>query len=170
MNKKETETIINTIEFLLDIRIEKTINYLCDKDATAYEKLYAKNIRKSLNREYQDNGLMTVLKTLSEEDFISDIELHKEIDNHLIKLNNLLQEKEQRKEIINLAQEMEKIQAKNILNPKHFFEKYNISISRQRDFRTRLNDPLPYHQMVHRGSISYYVNEVDKWLESNNKH
>ena len=93
-----------------------------------------------------------------------------EVKNAIVNLNSLLSTNNQIKPIIDLEQEMKKIEVKNILTPKQFSEKYNISISRQRDFRNRLNNALPYHQMVHRGAISYYVNEVDKWLESNNIH
>jgi len=53
------------------------------------------------------------------------------------------------------------MQSKKNITTKEFEEIYNISISSQKDYRGRLNDPLPYHQKVARGKIVYVVDEVE---------
>lgn len=61
---------------------------------------------------------------------------------------------------------MVRIQAKKYITVKEFSEIYNVSISSQQNYRGRLYDPLPYHQKVQRGKITYIVDEVEKWLEN----
>lgn len=64
---------------------------------------------------------------------------------------------------------MSKIQSKKYINVKEFEEIYDISKSSQRDYRGRLNNPLPFHQKVFRGKILYDVNEIEKWFENEYK-
>ncbi len=61
---------------------------------------------------------------------------------------------------------MYKIQAKKNITVKEFSDIYNISKTSQRDYRSPLNDPLPYHQKVAGGKIVYVVKEVEQWLEN----
>ena len=46
---------------------------------------------------------------------------------------------------------------------------YNISISSQKDYRGRLNDPLSFQQKVFRGTITYVVEDIEKWLKNQHK-
>lgn len=64
---------------------------------------------------------------------------------------------------------MRKIQAKKYITTDEMEEIYNISISSQRDYRGRLNDPLPFNQNKFRGKITYTVEEVEKWIKNNNR-
>lgn len=89
-------------------------------------------------------------------------------DERLITLNNLLKKEQQNKDVLDIEADMRKIQAKKYINTKQFEEIYNISISSQRDFRGRLEDALPYHQKKFRGTITYIVEEVEKWLNNQN--
>jgi len=66
----------------------------------------------------------------------------------IVKLNLLLPYLERDKEVIAIDQQIKKIQAKNNITVKEFTEIYNISTSSQRDYRSRLQDSLPYHQKV----------------------
>ena len=67
------------------------------------------------------------------------------------------------------ADKIETIQAKKNITVKEFAEIYNISKTSQRDYRSRLNDPLPYHQKVLGGKIVYVVAEVEQWFENQHK-
>lgn len=62
------------------------------------------------------------------------------------------------------AEKIETIQAKKNITVKEFAEIYNISRTSQQNYRSRLNDPLPYHQKVEGGKIVYVVEEVEKWF------
>ena len=64
---------------------------------------------------------------------------------------------------------MAKIQSKKYITVKEFSEIYNVSISSQQNYRGRIYDPLPYHQKVFRGNITYIVSEIEKWLENQYK-
>ena len=67
------------------------------------------------------------------------------------------------------ADKIETIQAKKNITVKEFTDIYNISKSSQRDYRSRLNDPLPYHQKVAGGKIVYVVEEVEKWFQNQHR-
>ena len=86
------------------------------------------------------------------------------------------------KEIIELEKKLAKKHNKELIekeiitreNKKYitisdFKEIYNISISSQQQFRGRLNDPLPYHQKMIRGKVTYIVEEVEKWFQNQYK-
>jgi len=66
-------------------------------------------------------------------------------------------------------QKMKKIQAKKYITTKEMEEIYNISVSSQKDYRGRLNDPLPFNQKIFRGKITYTVEDIEKWLKNQNK-
>jgi hypothetical protein len=67
------------------------------------------------------------------------------------------------------SQEMTKIQSKKYITVKEFSEIYSISKTSQQNYRGRIHDPLPYHQKVEGGKISYIVEEVKNWLENQHK-
>jgi hypothetical protein len=46
---------------------------------------------------------------------------------------------------------------------------HNMSKTSQQNYRERLYDPLPYHQKVEGGKITYIVEEIEKWLENQHK-
>ena len=94
-----------------------------------------------------------------------------ENENHklLIKLNNLLDEKDRDTDITKLEEEMKVIQVKKYITADEFEKMYNISKSSQKNLRSRLTDKLPYHQKVVGGKIVYVVSEVEKWFENQYK-
>jgi hypothetical protein len=55
-----------------------------------------------------------------------------------INLNNLLQKKDKVKPIVDIEQEMKKIQAKKYITVKEFSEIYNISKTSQQNYRGTL--------------------------------
>ena len=97
------------------------------------------------------------------EEFISDF------DRPLVKLNNLLNTKERNQKVIEIEQQLARLNAKKILTVKEFNDKYNIGKTSQQNYRQRLRDPLPYHQKVEGGKITYNVEEVERWLENQYK-
>lgn len=103
-----------------------------------------------------------------EEDRLNAITTEK-YDQPLIKLNSLLKQEDKYKEVLDIEAEIRKIQAKKYITTDEMVEIYNISISSQRDYRGRLNDPLPFNQNKFRGKITYTVEDVDKWRKNNNK-
>ena len=90
-------------------------------------------------------------------------------DNPLVKLNHLLVKEEQYKEVLDIEQQMKKIQSKKNITVKEFTEIYNVSKTSQQNYRGRIHDPLPYHQKVEGGKITYNVEEVEKWFENQHK-
>ena len=70
---------------------------------------------------------------------------------------------------ISKVEEIAVMQAKRIITVKEFAEIYSISKTSQQNYRARLHDPLPYHQKVEGGKITYIVDEVEKWLENQHR-
>ncbi len=107
-----------------------------------------------------------VENTNCEDERIEDfIEIFNKIElehiNMLIELNNMLDNSEKDKELIDLEQQMKKIQVKKYITVKEFAEIYNISKTSQQNYRGNLKDPLPCHQKVSKGKIVYVVEEVN---------
>jgi len=69
----------------------------------------------------------------------------------------------------NQSENITNLQAKKNITVKELAKLYNISKTSQQNYRSRLNDPLPYHQKVEGGKITYIVEEVEKWLENQHK-
>jgi hypothetical protein len=70
---------------------------------------------------------------------------------------------------ISKVEEIAVMQAKRIITVKEFAEIYSISKTSQQNYRARLHDPLPHHQKVEGGKITYVVDEVEKWFENQHK-
>ncbi|MGE4517587.1 MAG: hypothetical protein AB7D96_12095 [Arcobacteraceae bacterium] len=85
-----------------------------------------------------------------------------------IELNNLLTYEDRIKEVIDLEQEMKKIQAKKYINVKEFTEIYGYSSDWQKNRRGRVHDHLPFRQDGHNRKITYVVSDVETWFENNN--
>lgn len=96
-------------------------------------------------------------------EFVTDFDLP------LVKLNNLLDKQHQSEEVLQIEKNMAKLHSKKNLTVKEFEEKYNMSKTSQQNYRSRLYDPLPYHQKVLGGKIVYAVEEVERWLENQHK-
>ena len=90
-------------------------------------------------------------------------------EERLITLNRLLKKEEQNKEVLDIEQQMKKIQSKKNITVKEFSEIYNVSKTSQQNYRGRIHDKLPYHQKVEGGKIVYVVEEVEKWFENQHK-
>lgn len=97
------------------------------------------------------------------DEFVTDFDLP------LIKLNNLLDKQDQNEVVLQIEKNMAKLHGKKYLSVKDFEEKYNMSKSSQQQYRSRLYDPLPYHQKVEGGKITYIVDEVEKWFANQHK-
>ncbi len=90
-----------------------------------------------------------------------------EIIGTIIKLNNLL-DKDKMKPILSIAEEIEKVQSKEIITVKEFTQKYGYGVDWQKNRRGRKEDILPYNQTIQGGKITYNISEVDKWFKRNN--
>ena len=141
MNKKEKIEIKSVIEHILQFRT---------KEIWDNEHVY------SLAHDWEEQDRLNTLTT-------------EKYDKPLIKLNNLLKYEDKYKEVLDIEAEMRKIQAKKYITTDEMVEIYNISISSQRDYRGRLNDPLPFNQRKFRGKITYTVEEIEKWLKNQGK-
>lgn len=97
------------------------------------------------------------------DDFVADFDLP------LIKLNNLLSKQEQNEEVLQIEKDMVRLHNKKNLSVKDFDEKYNMSKSSQQQYRSRMQNPLPYHQKVAGGKIIYVAEEVERWFENQYK-
>jgi len=65
---------------------------------------------------------------------------------------------------------MKKLHSKQYLSVKEVAEMYQgMSRSSQETFRSRLHDPLPYHQRVEGGKITYDRDEIEKWRANQHK-
>jgi len=141
MNKKEKKEIKSVIEHILKFRTKE----IWDNE----------NV-KSSTYDYEEKDRLNAITT-------------EKYDKPLIKLNSLLKYEDKYKEVLDIEAEMRKIQAKKYITTDEMVEIYNISISSQRDYRGRLNDPLPFNQKKFRGKITYTVEEIEKWLENQGK-
>ena len=141
MNKKEKKEIKSVIEHILKFRTKE----IWDNE----------NV-KSSTYDWEEKDRLNAITT-------------EKYDKPLIKLNSLLKYEDKYKEIFEIEAEMRKIQAKKYITTDEMVEIYNISISSQRDYRGRLNDPLPFNQKKFRGKITYTVEEIEKWLKNQGK-
>ena len=141
MNKKERTEIKSVIEHILKFRTKE----IWDNE----------NI-KSSTYDWEEKDRLNAITT-------------EKYDKPLIKLNSLLKYEDKYKEIFEIEAEMRKIQAKKYITTDEMVEIYNMSISSQRDYRGRLNDPLPFNQKKFRGKITYTVEEIEKWLKNQGK-
>lgn len=89
-----------------------------------------------------------------------------DILSQAILLNNTLAKNER---VIEVEQEIQRIQVKKNITVSEFAAIYNISKTSQQNYRGRLHDPLPYHQKVEGGKIVYVVEEVEKWFDNQYK-
>lgn len=141
MNKNEKKEIKSVIEHILDFRTKEIWN---------------------------NENISSSKYDWDEKDRLNNITMEK-YDKPLVKLNKLLTKPEQYKEVLDIEQEMRKIQTKNNITVKEFSEIYNISKTSQQNYRGRLYDPLPYHQKVAGGKIVYVVKEVEDWFDNQHK-
>ena len=141
MNKKEKVEIKSVIEHILKFRTKE----IWDNE----------NV-KSSTYDWEEKDRLNAITT-------------EKYDKPLIKLNSLLKYEDKYKEVFEIEAEMRKIQAKKYITTDEMVEIYNISISSQRDYRGRLNDPLPFNQKKFRGKITYTVEEIEKWLKNQGK-
>ena len=86
-------------------------------------------------------------------------------DERLIALNNLLKQEERYQEVL----EIEKLQVKKYISVKELTILHKMSKTSQQNYRERIHDPLPYHQKVAGGNITYIVKEIEQWLENQHK-
>ena len=90
-------------------------------------------------------------------------------DERLITLNNLLKKEERNPAVLDIEEQMRKIQSKKYISVKEMTLIHNMSKTSQQNYRERLYDPLPYHQKVEGGKITYIVEEIEKWFENQHK-
>lgn len=158
MNKKIV--IKEVIEDLIQLR-QKQYDELIE---TLIEKSYADDLAGTTGSIWKEIcGDKTKNAEEIRDEFVSDFDIP------LIKLNNLLDEKEKNSEVIEIEKKMAVIHSKQFLSVKEFGEKYNISKTSQQNYRSRMCDPLPYHQKVEGGKITYIVKEVEQWFENQHR-
>lgn len=163
MNKNTKKTILETIEYLLELRYDLILGDLGNDNMSPEKK--AEFVKQNL-METRADGTVRFAERFINQKNIKKIEA---LDKQLIKLNHLLPYFDRNTEILTIEQQMQKIQAKKNITVKEFTEIYNVSASSQRDYRYRSNDPLPYHQKVAGGKIVYVVEEVEKWFENQHR-
>ena len=115
-------------------------------------------------------GKMIRLDYVSKADRLFLNKVFEEIEtnkNEEINFDKLKKEAEQ--EVLDIQKHMAKIQSKKIISVKEFTDRYGVSKTSQQDYRGRLRDPLPHHQKVRGGKITYIVEEVEQWLENQHK-
>ena len=157
MNKNQTETIKQIIKEFKEYDyslVDKRFKFFFDNDYV--DIFYEINEENENNKEL--NELLEIFDYIEEKN-----------DKLLIKLNNLLDEKDKDNDINKLEEEIKLIQVKKYITVNEFEKMFNVSKSSQRDLRSRLRNPLPYHQKVEMGKIVYVVDEVEKWFSNQYK-
>ncbi len=168
MNKKSKQTIIETMFLLTDLndknfsRHMKPFKLHNPANLESWISSYRNGSLKADDRV--DEVIEVMLKNLKGSD-----KEQEEIKQTIINLNNLLNNSDKIKPIVDLEEEMKKIQVKNFITTNEMSEIYNISISSQKDYRGRLNDPLPFTQKKFRGKINYIVEDIEKWLKNQHR-
>jgi hypothetical protein len=157
MNKNQTETIKQIIKEFKEYDyslVDKRFKFFFDNDYV--DIFYEINEENENNKEL--NELLEIFDYIEEKN-----------DKLLIKLNNLLDEKDKDNDINKLEEEIKLIQNKKYITVNEFEKMFNVSKSSQRDLRSRLRNPLPYHQKIEGGKIVYVVSEVEKWFSNQYK-
>lgn len=146
MTKQDKQVIRETIEDLLNTKV---------KTFQLYNELLEKHYGFG-NKDYLHKR--------------SQYQIHSRLsfDKPLVKLNHLLDKKEQYQEVLDIEQEMKKMQTKKIINVKEFKEIYGFSPEWQKNRRQRIHNSLPYIQTVSGGKITYSVKDVENWFENEN--
>jgi len=147
--------------------IEYMLILLMNKKQITIIKEVIVDIKKMRTLELNRNNILYDPTDWDTEEEIKDYTMEK-FDIPLVKLNNLLEIKDKDKEVIDIEQQMRKIQAKKYITVKEFTEIYNFSSDWQKNRRSRIHDHLPYQQIKNGGKITYVVSEIETWLENNN--
>lgn len=160
MNEKQIEQLKEIIE-----EFERFNNYFFNKQR---EILYKYDF---IDYDSEIKYLETDEKYDKKLDEVNEIfeEVENKNDKLLIKLNKLLDIKDKNKQVLKLEEEIKIIQLKKNITVNEFEKIYNISKSSQRDLRSKLKNPLPYHQKIENGKIVYVVDEVEKWFSNQYK-
>lgn len=157
MNKNQTETIKQIIKEFKEYDyslVDKRFKFFFDNDYV--DIFYEINEENENNKEL--NELLEIFDYIEEKN-----------NKLLIKLNNLLDKKDKDDDINKLEEEIKLIQNKKYITVIEFEKMFNVSKSSQRDLRSRLKNPLPFHQKVENGKIVYVVSEVEKWFSNQYK-
>ena len=149
-----------------EVRVE-----YCDKDTYDY---FSKVGKISLAYKNGDISLKKALQKIRKIDTSSLVWLYNFYDFNIILkkkslLENIVKLNKLNNKPISKVENIEILQAKKILTVKEFAEIYSISKTSQQNYRARLHDPLPHHQKVEGGKITYVVDEVEKWFENQHK-
>jgi len=146
---------------------EDTSSYLADElEICIYEveyKLETSSLEKTLVKWKKISE-----RNSKSDDSIPNIELEKALQE-IKKLEKELSDLKIAHDKMSKQDKISSIQAKKNITVKELSKIYNISSSSQRDYRSRLNDPLPYHQKVAGGKIVYVAEEVEKWFQNQHK-
>lgn len=140
-----------------------------------FEELKAlKELQNSTEKQIINNPSFILNKQRLTLDFLSAGDV-KHLKKVFKLVNNLLQSDNE--EVVenfslfkqSIKEEILKINSKVNITVKEFDIKYNMSKSSQQHYRSRLEDPLPYHQKKFRGKIVYVVEEVEQWFANQYK-
>lgn len=158
IQKEHIEELMNDEEFYTDMRAEN-IGYEMDEIQEQIELLQNKYLELS-------NELKELYKT---EDLYSSNEINSSsnLEEMIIKLSKqITKQNTEMKDINDYIKS--NTNNKEKITIKEFTAIHKYGDDKQREFRERVIDPLPYLQTKAGGKITYIVKEVDKWLERNN--
>lgn len=166
MEKKQVELLQNIIKKMNDLQVNTYYkNYDFFKSYDYLKHFYNEEDE---NEEINKNDFEKVDEKLDKcYKLINSID--KEYYKLIFELNNLLNYKDKNKEVLKLEERMKEIQVKKYITVEEFEKMFNVSKSSQRDLRSKLRNPLPYHQKIAKGKIVYVVEEVEKWFENQYK-
>ena len=150
MTRKEKDEIKITVKELLHLRNKE----LEKNKFLEMPEIATKELQESLIRKIHEKNNENTIEAF---------------DIPLVRLNKLLERPDQFEEVLEIEKQMTKLNAKKVITVKEMTEIYNISKTSQQNYRGRLYDPLPFHQKVLGGKITYVVKEVEEWLENQHK-
>jgi hypothetical protein len=149
MDKNSKIVIKEVIEDILELRKKKLRTDIYDDTSFFYPNEKSQNEKKDRIDYRQERTI-------------------KEYDIPLIKLNNILEKKEQYQEVLEIEKQMKKLQSKKYITVKEFTEIYGFSTDWQKNRRSRIHQHLPFRQTTNNGKITYEVSEIEIWFENNN--
>ena len=123
----------------------------------------------SIEPSFIYKGKRIILDFIGKSDKIFLEKIFKEIEDNKNANINFDKLKDEAIKEYSTAQEIEKIQAKKYINVKEFAEIYSVSAESQKNYRSRIYDPLPFHQKVRRGKVVYSTEKVEIWLGNQHK-
>lgn len=176
-NRKRNSWFEIEARFLQSIKNQNLKEFTYKSYASSFKELQNYFNYAEISSKSEDyNEFIEALKNKNVEnetinEFIDDINVFLDFayENDFIEEKICIHKIKKSREIKYTKDHIEKIQAKKVLTVQELEVIYSIKKTTQQNYRSRIHDPLPYHQKVENGKITYLVDEVEKWIKNQHR-